>query len=501
MSRALASSAGTALLWKAVQLFGAKLIFLVRLLVLSYLLGPEEFGLIAIALAAIGFLLAVTDFGMSAALVQHGENGNDHFHVAWSVGVIRALAIAIGVFAAAPLIAALFDESRAVDLLRVLCLVPVLDALASIKTAELARRLDFRPLAVIGLGQALANTVAAVGLAHMIGVWALVVGALTGSATQLVLSYFVAPYRPRLLLDARALQPLIRFGRWIFLTGLIAELGGMLLKVVIARRLSTADLGLYYLAASIATLPAQAASELIGTVAFPLYARLQTDLRRLTLAFRTILTGMGMLLLPVSALLIALAPTLVETVFDARWTGSGPIIQIILLSGIIGLLGEATVPLLKGVGQPYRIAVLEVIQSALIIVLVWGLTGRFGLVGAALAMLLSVAASQGVSVLFVKRLLDRPFGGLTARAATLFGSALGSAAVALALVRLPWGVTGLAVAATAGAAVGAGILWCADRRFELGLIQDFTRAFPQVAVLFGLSARKDESQPRESQTV
>jgi lipopolysaccharide exporter len=206
MSRALASSAGTALLWKAVQLFGAKLIFLVRLLVLSYLLGPEEFGLIAIALAAIGFLLAVTDFGMSAALVQHGENGNDHFHVAWSVGVIRALAIAIGVFAAAPLIAALFDESRAVDLLRVLCLVPVLDALASIKTAELARRLDFRPLAVIGLGQALANTVAAVGLAHMIGVWALVVGALTGSATQLVLSYFVAPYRPRMLLDARALQ-------------------------------------------------------------------------------------------------------------------------------------------------------------------------------------------------------------------------------------------------------------------------------------------------------
>jgi len=49
--------------------------------------------------------------------------------------------------------------------------------------------------------------------------------------------------------------------------------------------------------------------------------------------------------------------------------------------------------------------------------------------------------------------------------------------------------------------VGAGILWCADRRFELGLIQDFTRAFPQVAVLFGLSARKDESQPRDSQTV
>jgi PST family polysaccharide transporter/lipopolysaccharide exporter len=482
--------AGTALLWKSAQLFGAKAIFLARLLVLTYLLGPEEFGLLAIAMAAIGFLLAVTDFGMTSALVQLTGSDDRHYHAAWSVGVIRALIIGVVVAAAAPLIAGLFNEPRATDLLRVLAVVPLLEALGSIKVADLARRLEFRPLAFIGLAQALANTVAAIGLAQSLGVWALVAGVLAGSLTQTIMSYALAPYRPRLLLDTAALRPLIRFGRWIFLTGLIAELGGMLLKVVIARRLGTAELGLFYLASTIATLPAQVASELVGSVAFPLYARLQSSIQQVTQAFRTILTGMGVLLVPLSALFIALAPALVETLLDERWAGTGPIIQILVLSGLIGLFGDAAVPLFKGLGQPYRVAILEIVQSSLTILLIWWLAGQYGLIGAALTMLVSVAASQGVSGLFVARMLDRPFLGLRRRTLTILGAALVGAFASLAVNSLVSGIAGLAVAVVAGGLLSGGILLIYNRRLDLGLAQDLTRAFPQIATLLRFSPAK-----------
>ena len=97
--------AGTALVWKAVQLAGVKGIFVVRLLILARLLSPEDFGLLAIALTALGFLLNLTDFGMVPALVQGAHINEKHYNAAWTMNVTRALAISGCVFLGAPIIA------------------------------------------------------------------------------------------------------------------------------------------------------------------------------------------------------------------------------------------------------------------------------------------------------------------------------------------------------------------------------------------------------------
>ena len=63
-------AAGNAMVWKLVQMGGVKIIFLIRLLVLAILLAPSVFGLVAIATAATGFLLNLTNFGLVPAVVQ-----------------------------------------------------------------------------------------------------------------------------------------------------------------------------------------------------------------------------------------------------------------------------------------------------------------------------------------------------------------------------------------------------------------------------------------------
>ena len=70
MKNGLAKLAGKALLWRGIELAGVKIIFLVRLLILARLLSPDDFGLLAIAMTAIGFFFSITDFGMIPALVQ-----------------------------------------------------------------------------------------------------------------------------------------------------------------------------------------------------------------------------------------------------------------------------------------------------------------------------------------------------------------------------------------------------------------------------------------------
>jgi O-antigen/teichoic acid export membrane protein len=482
--------AGTALLWKAVQLGGVKAIFLFRLLILARLLAPEDFGLLAIAATAIGFLMQLTDLGMIPALIQSKDISENQYNTAWTVDVTRALLVTTCVVVAAPFIAQLFAEPRATAIIQVLALRPLLDAAASIKVAGLTRQLRFRPLATLKLAEAVLNTTVSVALARSLGVWALVAGTLAGSTTSLVLSYLLAPHRPRLSFDREATRPLIQFGRWIFLTGLIAVAGSSVLRVVISRQLGATELGLYFLAAQLAFLPLEVASEVVGAVAFPLFARLQEDIRQATHAFRTMLIGMSALLFSVCTLIIALAPTLVAEVLGSRWAGTVPVIRILSLVSIIGVFGEAAVPILKGLGRPHKVTVLEITQSLLIIVFAWGLAGRYGLVGAALAWLPAIIVSQIFGAWFIYQLLWRPFATLGAPMLVIMVVSGMGAGVALGIDSMVPGFAGFVLANIMAVVVFGGLLWASDRRFALGLMNDLGRVFPRVATLVGY-ARAD----------
>jgi hypothetical protein len=155
-----------------------------RLLILARLLTPDDFGLVAIAVTSIGFFLSVTDVGMIPALVQGDEVDEKQYNAAWTVGVLRAAAIAVIVFFATGLIATVFAEPRAIPIIQVLALRPLLDALNSIKVADLTRRLQFRPLATYKLAEALVATLTSILLAASWGVWALVAGVLGRFADQ-----------------------------------------------------------------------------------------------------------------------------------------------------------------------------------------------------------------------------------------------------------------------------------------------------------------------------
>ena len=420
---------------------------------------------------------------MTPALVQGVETDETRYRAAWTVGLGRALFVTLGVVLAAPVIAAMFAEPRAVPVLRVLAIRPTLDALASIKVAGLTRELRFRPLAILRLTQALVNAACSLALAGPLGVWALVAGTLAGSATFALLSYVLAPYRPRLCLERAVVQSLVRFGRWVFLSSVIVMAGSYALRVVVSRQLGAAELGLDFLGAELGFLPVEAAREIVGAVAFPLFARLQLDIDQATRTFRTMLTGVFALLCPVCVLLIVLAPALTDEVLGARWTGTAPVIQVLALSSLIGLLGEVAGPVLEGFGQPYKVTALEAIQSALIIGIVWYLADRFGLVGAAWAWLPAIVVSQFLCAAFLRRLLRRPFAGLGApMLAIVLATGVGSI-LALAICRITPGLVGLVLSALSAVVVIAALLWISDRSLGLGLGRDLGRTFPWVSRL------------------
>jgi O-antigen/teichoic acid export membrane protein len=495
-----AQQAGSALFWRMAELAFVKGMFLIRLLILARLLTPEDFGLMAIATVAIGLLMKITDMGMVPALIQRAEADESHYHSAWSVGFIRALLVTVVVVLTAPVIADLFGEPKATAIIAVLAIRPLLDATANIRVAELTRNLRFRSLACIHVPAAAVELLVSLTLARSFGVWVLVIGALSGSIATVIASYAVAPWRPRFLLRSDAIRPLIRYGRWIFVTGLVALAGRSALQIVISRRLGANELGLYFLAAKLAFLPYEVISEVVGSVAFPLYSRLQSDLVQTSRTFRTILTGMVSLLVPVYVLIIVFAPSLVENALGSKWAGSASLIQILAIVGIVGMFGDATGPVFRGVGQPEKILAVETVQSVLLIVLAWYLAGQYGLIGAGLSWLIAIAASQIFSAVFLSRLLPRPFTGLASPVISIMLCSIASALVGLMLIHVLTGLSGLIVASLIAAIATGLFLWGSDRRFKLGLAMNLSQAFPQIANLLRFSSSHNYRASRHSES-
>lgn len=479
----LQRDAGSAMMWKSVQMVGTKLIFFVRLFILARLLSPADFGLMAVAMVAIDVLVSVTNFGMVPALVQQKEAQTSHYHAAWSVGLVRALTISLVVFFGAPVIAIIVGEPEVVDLVRILAFLPTIDALASIGLVELMRKLAFRELAIVDMTKTLLNMVISIVLAPSLGVWALVAGSLAGSMTYTTVSYILAPYRPHLTLNWGKMRPLMRYGRWIFITSLVAVAGSAVLRVVVSRQLGPVELGLYFLAAKLAFLPTEVASDVMGAVTFPLYARLQNETEQVAQLFRANLLTLSALLVPIFTLIAVLAPALVTHVLGERWKGTEQIIQLLAIIGILGLVTDIAVPAFKGLGYPFNVTLIEGAQSlSLVLFIVW-FTRRFGLLGAPLAWFPAIFGSLVLAVIFLRRLLPRPFAGLMWPLVAIGLVSLLGGVVATAVYQISPTFIGFILAGLTGAALITGLTWLLDRQFKLAIGHSLATLFPQIALL------------------
>jgi O-antigen/teichoic acid export membrane protein len=479
----LARRAGSAVLWRGLSVSIEKIVFLVRILVLARLVAPAEFGLVAIGMVSLAIMVSLTDFGIIPALVQLPARRKRHLDTAWTIGVIRGAGINIVMLLAAPYIASAFGAPDATNIIRMLAVATLLQSAASIEIATLTRELKFKRLVMIRLLAAVCNTAVSILLASRLGAWAIVWGAVSGAVTYLIVSYVVAPYRPRFRMQGAVTSSLMRFGRWIFLIGVISVTADAAIRWIITQRLGVTELGLFFMAARLAYLPQQLITELVSEVAFPLYSQLQRDSKKAVQAFRTLFLSTLALLLPASGLLIVLIPNLVDVVLGDRWTGATHLMQLMVLVAVVGVAGDTVLPLLKGMGRPKQVAILDLIQLLLLVPIGWLLVGHFGLTGAGLAILVTVGISQVFAVRFAGRLISSPFSGTMASSAAIVGSALIGASVAAVLTESFSGLTALLTAAIGGTIAIAITGLLLDTMFELRLLSRMAEPFPILARL------------------
>ncbi len=358
-------------------------------LILTRLLFPEAFGIMAIIQVVLTGVAMFSDFGLRSSIIQDKRGDDPAFlNTAWTLQILRGFVLGGAVALAAAPVAAFYDTPILAELLLVSACVPVIQGFASTRLATASRKLFIGRMVALHLSAQAAGIVVMIALAWWLeSVWALVLGTLVGPALVAGLSHVVIPgIRNRITLERDALGRMFGFGKYIFL----ATIAGFLInqgdKAVLAKFVSLEALAIYNIAFFLASAPMMLGRALDKAVLFPLYARRPPDAsdsnRQKINQARRAITGVLMAGLAVFALF---GDALVRVLYDERYHDAAPLIILVAVAALPSLI-VATYPSLPlAMGNSRRYTVLMVAHAVLLFALTYVGARAYGVVGAILA--------------------------------------------------------------------------------------------------------------------
>lgn len=387
-SRALRSSTWTTLGYVASQMMR-----LASNLVLTRLLVPEAFGVMALVNSLIVGLQMFSDMGTGPA-IQKSKQGDDpdFLDTVWTVQVIRGVLLAVVAALIAWPIAWFYDEPIFAQVFPVAALALLVGGFTPTSVDTAMRHLQVGRLTQLELLSQFLGIVATIILAIWTrSVWALVWGGVfAGVVNVLVMRIGLGGRANSFRWSPDALNELHDFGRWIFLSTIFGFLIFNGDRLVLARYLTLDELGIYNIAYFLGSVPLLLGSAISGRLFIPLYrdsppAASPENAARIG-RIRLYLSG-GLMAL---AFILALsAHGLVDVMYDPRYEAAGLLVQLIALIQIPSLiiLGYDVVALAHGDSK--RLFAVQAIRAVIYMTCLligahyWGLLGA--LAGQAIA--------------------------------------------------------------------------------------------------------------------
>ena len=312
-------------------------------LVLTRLLFPEAFGLMALVSVVLVGLAMFSDMGVGPAISQHPRGDERAFlDTAYSINVARGGLLWLLTCTLAYPVAALYNAPDLRLLLPVAGITLLIAGFNPTRIDTANRHLLLGRVTLLDLMAQFIGIAAMLALALVMqSVWALVIGAIFGSAAKLViLSKWLPGPANRVRWDKEAAHDLIHFGKWIFLSTACGFLLAQGDKAIFGAYLSLQELGVYNIGYFLASFPVLLAGAVVGRIMIPLYrdhppaasAANFTKMRRLRFG----VTGGTLILLAVLALT---GVALVGMMYDARYAGAGAIVVAIACMQMPGVVG------------------------------------------------------------------------------------------------------------------------------------------------------------------
>ncbi len=286
------SSSSVAVRGGAFTLVGHMIVQALRMggqMILTRLLPQEAFGLMAIVHSIRGGIDLFSDIGIGPSIIQNPRGDDPRFlNTAWTIQLGRGfLLFAFAALCALP-VSSFYGHPELAVLIPVASASAIFAGFRSTKAYTAERHLALGlPTLIEILAQVSALAVMVLWSLWWPSVWALVAGGLVGAFVDVALGYvMLSGHNSRPGWDKTAAQSLMRFGKWIFLSTVLTFAVNEADRLIFGKMISLAELGVYHVALTIATIPVSAMHSLAAKVIFPLFSQVNQTGEHLAEVFR-----------------------------------------------------------------------------------------------------------------------------------------------------------------------------------------------------------------------
>lgn len=395
----LAGRTATGALWVSAQTWGNQIVRFVVFLALARILGPETFGLLALALlvTVMGEALIV-EGGWSQTLIRNPHlQPSDCNGVFWLVLMVSLTFLLLAIAIAGP-VADWFDEPELADILPWLACTLPLHALSVVPRALLQRAFAFRPLAIASFTGTTVGAASGLVLALLgAGIWSLVVYNLAQVLCRSVLFWWLAAWRPGFAIDASGLRLNTRFVGGAMVDRLSRSIDFILGRALVGAQAGTVALGFFGFATEFLNLIYRLLVFPMTRVALPAIASLQDAPERLHRAMLQGTRYLALIAIPAPIGIAIVAADLVPLLVGPQWMPAVPAIQIAMLLAPVQPLARLAVTLMLALGRSGIVAGLALTSTGLFLLLLLLSVLLFGRV--TVEMVLTVMAARAYLML------------------------------------------------------------------------------------------------------
>jgi O-antigen/teichoic acid export membrane protein len=379
-------------------------------LVMTRLLAPDMFGLMAIANMVMIGLAMFSDLGIRQSIVQSRQGDDATFlNTAWAMQIVRGLTIG-GVTVCLSLVAyavawagwfpdhSVYADSRLPAVIAVLSACAVIAGFESTSIAQASRRLSLAGVTMLELKSQTVGLVSMMFWASVDrSVWALVCGAIVAALSRCIWSHVsLDGIRNRWQWNGEALKELASFGKWIFLSSIFGFLVNNADRLILGGLVSTEILGVYTVAFLLVNAVESALVKFMGDVAYPAFS--ETGLKHreaLKKVFYKFQLPIGSLSFLLAGLMYSIGPTVVRILYDARYVEAGWMLSVLSV-GLVMLPYRTAGLCLMAVGSPKVLTMQIGLRLMLLCVLTLPIYPYYGLQGVLWVIVLSATAGLPV---------------------------------------------------------------------------------------------------------